>query len=440
MIRLFRRSVAWTIAFTLESVTPAIAQNPDAASVATSAPLTTSAAELQQHVHPNMGAGWQFMQDGILYAEFNHQGSPRGGDEFVVPSWWMGVASHNSSRSSLTLTSMLSLDPVLVGEDGYREIFQVGETFNGQPLIDRQHPHDLFMQLAGAWRISLANSTGLTVAGAAVGEPALGPVAFMHRASAADNPTAPLGHHTLDSTHIAFGVATAAVDRGRWTLEGSLFNGREPDENRWDFDFGRLDSYSGRLWFRPSVEWELQVSAARLKEPEQLEPGDITRTTASAAWTRTTGTSMSAFTVAYGRNDADDGAHNAVLLEGARRAGPNTLYSRLEVVQVETALLLSNPDPQVEPLGAKDPVIALTVGAVRDIRRFAGLDIGVGGDVTVYGVPAILRSAYGSHPFSFHVFVRVQPGGPNGRMWNMRMAAPMSHVGRASTGHSSHPD
>jgi hypothetical protein len=433
MVRISRRSLGWTIAFALECAPPAIAQNSDATSFAAPAPMAMSAAELQ-HVHATVGAGWRFMQDGILYAEFNHQGSPRGGDEFVVPTWWMGVASRNTSRSSLTLTSMLSLDPALVSEDGYREIFQVGETLNGQPLIDRQHPHDLFMQLAAAWRISLTNSTGLTVAGAAVGEPAVGPVAFMHRASAADNPTAPLGHHTLDSTHIAFGVATAAVDHGRWTVEGSLFNGREPDENRWDFDFGRLDSYSGRVWFRPSAEWEVQVSAAHLTEPEQLEPGDITRTTASAAWTRTSGAGMSAFTVAYGRNDANDGARNAVLLEGARRSGSNTLYSRLEVVQVETSLLLSDPDPQVEPVGANDPVIALTVGGVRDIRRVAGLDIGLGGDLTAYGVPAVLRPTYGSRPFSFHVFVRVQPSGPNGRMWNMRMAAPMGHVDHAPSG------
>ena len=141
---------------------------------------------------------------------------------------------------------MLSLDPATVGKDGYREIFQAGEALDGRPLIDRQHPHDLFMQLAAVWRMPVTASTGFTLAGGPAGEPALGPVAFMHRASAADNPTAPLGHHTFDSTHIAFGVVTAAVDHGPWVVEGSVFNGREPDENRWDFDFGRLDSFSGR--------------------------------------------------------------------------------------------------------------------------------------------------------------------------------------------------
>src|SRR5690349_19433201 len=181
---------------------------------------------------------------------------------------------------------MLSLDPATVGQDGYREIFQAGEALDGRPLIDRQHPHDLFMQLAAIWRVPVTDAVGFTLAGGPAGEPALGPVAFMHRASAADNPTAPLGHHTFDSTHIAFGVVTAAVDRAPFVVEGSVFNGREPDQNRWDFDFGRLDSFSGRLWYRPNEEWELQASSGRLASPEELDPGhDVIRSTASASWT-----------------------------------------------------------------------------------------------------------------------------------------------------------
>src|SRR4029077_17080545 len=155
------------------------------------------------------------------------------------------------------------------------EIFQAGEAIDGQPLIDRQHPHDLFMQLGAIWRMHTPDATGRRVPGGPAADPALGPAAFMHRASAADNPAAPLGHHTLDSTHIAFGVVTAAVDHGPWVVEGSLFNGREPDENRWDIEFGRLDSFSGRLWYRPNDEWEFQASSGRLKEPEQLDPGNI---------------------------------------------------------------------------------------------------------------------------------------------------------------------
>src|SRR6266480_5424828 len=135
------------------------------------------------HMDMDMNAGWQFMQDGVVFAEFNHQNGPRGGDELVVPNWWMGMASRKTSRGQLTFTGMLSLDPATVGKDGYREILQAGEALNARPLIDRQHPHDLFMQLAAVWRMPITSSTGFTLAGGPAGEPALGPIAFMHRAS-----------------------------------------------------------------------------------------------------------------------------------------------------------------------------------------------------------------------------------------------------------------
>ena len=390
-------------------------------------PKTASA----QHEHMQMDMptnnGWQLMQDGIVYAEFNHQGGPRGGNEFVVPNWWMGMATRKASRGQLTFTGMLSLDPATVGKDGYREIFQAGEALNGRPLIDRQHPHDLFMQLAAIWRMPVTTSTGVTFAGGPVGEPALGPVAFMHRASAADNPTAPLGHHTFDSTHIAFGVVTAAVDHGPWVVEGSLFNGREPDENRWDFDFGRLDSFSGRVWYRPNDAWELQASTGRLKQPEQLEPGNIVRSTASAAWTRQNDRTLSAVTVAFGRNHSDHGSRSAMFVEGARRVDSNTFYGRFESVQVETALLQT--DAIVNPRAAEsnDPVFAFTIGGVREILAWRGFEGGLGGDVSFYGVPDSLQSAYSSRPVSFHIYFRLRPpAGAMGRMWNMRMSRPMA--------------
>jgi hypothetical protein len=372
-----------------------------------------------------MPGAWQFMQDGIVFAEFNHQGGPRGGDEFVAPNWWMGMATRDTTRGRVTFIGMLSLDPATVGKDGYREIFQAGESLDGRPLIDRQHPHDLFMQLAAVWRTPVSSSTSLTLAGGPVGEPALGPVAFMHRASAADNPTAPLTHHTFDSTHIAFGVVTAAVDHGPWLVEGSLFNGREPDENRWDFDFGPFDSFSGRVWYRLGDEWELQASSGRLKHPEQLEPGNVVRSTASASWTRKNGASVASVTAAYGRNDTDSGGRSAFFLEGARKRGATTLYGRVEALQAETALLQTDAVPDAGAAHATNPVGALTIGGVRDVlawRRFEG---GLGADVSVYAVPGALQTMYSAHPISFHVFFRLRPpAGAMGRMWNMRMSQP----------------
>jgi len=391
------------------------------------AALAQDAAHDHTQMHMPANSGWQLMQDGIVFAELNHQGGPRGGNEFVVPNWWMGMASRGLSRGRLTFTGMLSLDPATVGKDGYREIFQAGEALNGRPLIDRQHPHDLFMQLAAIWRMPIGESTGVTLAGGPVGEPALGPVAFMHRASAADNPTAPLGHHTFDSSHIAFGVVTAAVDRGPFVVEGSLFNGREPDENRWDIEFGRLDSLSGRVWYRPNGEWELQASSGRLRDPEQLGPGNIVRSTVSGSWTGRNGMAVSSVTAAYGRNNTDHGGRSAMFVEGSRHTGLNTVYGRFEAVQVETSLLQTGTVVEGPSAGLKNPVFALTFGGVRDIVSWRGFEGGFGADVSFHGAPDALQSIYSAHPTSFHVFFRLRPpAGSMGRMLNMRMSQPMA--------------
>ena len=280
---------------------------------------------------------------------------------------------------------MLSLDPLTVGKKGYRELFQVGEAFEGKPLIDYQHPHDLFMQLAAVWRMPIGTQTGFTLAGGPSAEPALGPVAFMHRASAMENPMSPLAHHTLDSTHIAFGVVTAAVDHGPWTIEASIFNGREPDEDRWDFDFGALDSYSGRLWFRPHGEWEFQLSSGHLKAPEELGHGDIVRTTASASWLKQNGENFAAATAAYGVNNGEHVSRASLLLEATRRAGRYSTYGRLEFVEVETSVLLADNSLGLDE--DKDTVSALTLGVVRELPRWRRLETGIGAAATFYGVP-----------------------------------------------------
>ena len=374
---------------------------------------------------PATAGGWQFMQDGIVFAEFNRQGGPRGGREFVVPNWWMGMAARSAGRGMVTFTGMFSLDAATVGKDGYREIFQVGETLHGAPLVDRQHPHDFFSQLAATWRVPIAGSTGFTIAGGPAGEPALGPVAFMHRPSASENPFAPLSHHVFDSTHISFGVVTAAVDHGPWTVEGSVFNGREPDEHRWNFDFGALDSVSGRVWLRPAERWEFQVSTGHLKDPELLEPGNIQRTTASGSWFNRDGDDYTAITVAYGVNATDHGRRNAVLGEVTRHVGPNSFFARSEVLQVETAVLRRDNSADE---GRRDTVGALTLGGVRDVLRRRGFEGGFGGEVTFYAVPELLKGTHGERPVSFQVFFRLRPPATEGmgRMWNMRMSQPMA--------------
>jgi hypothetical protein len=368
---------------------------------------------------------WMLMSDGMLFATFNHQGGPRGGDEFISTNWWMGMASRPAGKGQLTLIGMLSLDPATATPRGYGELFQAGEVYKGQPIVDRQHPHDLLMQAAVVWRVPIDYRTGLTLAAAPVGEPALGPIAFMHRPSAAENPAAPLGHHTLDSTHIAMGVVTAALDHGPFTIEASIFNGREPDDNRWDLmDPGALDSWSTRLWYEPSAEWQFQISTGLLKQPEAAEPGDIRRTTGSASWFTRRPDGFTAVTIAVGRNDKADGAFHALLVEATERRGAMSFYGRFEWVQTETAL--ETGIPLAAGADTASPVTALTLGTVRELTQWRGFEIGAGGDVTGYVVPDALRASHGSGPVSFHLFLRVRPpAGHMGRMWNMRMAKPM---------------
>ena len=387
------------------------------------------------HVHPTPTpadpVSWHVMQDAVAYLTWNRQGGPRGGDDFGSQNWWMGMAQRPAGTGTLQFNLMLSVDPLTLGNDGYREIFQAGETLDGRPLIDRQHPHDFLMQAAVVWRTPVGRGYTLTLAGAPVGEPALGPVAFMHRASAAENPTAPLGHHSFDATHIAMGVLTAGIGRGKWQVESSLFHGREPDEQRWDLmDPGPLDSWSARGWFRPNDRVTLQLSHGFLNNPEALEAVDVRRTTASVSWTGSLRRATTATTIAYGRNDKAGTAYNAFLAETNIELGSNIVYGRVENLQVEADLLRfgshgGDGHDHGDEEDAGNFVSALTLGGVRRVGRWAGWDLGAGGDVTFYGVPSILRPTHGNNPVSFHFFVRVRPPAPMGRMQDMVMTRGM---------------
>jgi hypothetical protein len=208
-------------------------------------------------------------------------------------------------------------------------------------------------------------------------------------------------------------------------LEGSVFNGREPDQHRWDFDYGKLDSVSTRLWYKPSPAWELQVSTGHLKDPEEVEPGNIQRTTASASWMKENGPDMTAVTVGYGVNDTDHGTRHAVLAEATHRRGATAGFSRFELLQPEIAVLLRDAGSHSEEAGTGRPSLtAFTAGAVRDLVNWRGFEGALGAAATVYAVPEVLRSAYGNHPVSFQLFFRLRPPAPMGRMLNMRMSQP----------------
>lgn len=305
---------------------------------------------------------------------------------------------------------MLSLDP-LMGKGGYPLLFQTGESADGvHPLLDRQHPHDLFMELAATYSHPLTEQAGVFAYAGLPGEPALGPPAYMHRGSGADNPETPLSHHWLDSTHISYGVLTTGLTWDGFKVEGSAFNGREPDRYRWNIETGALNSSALRLSWNPAAAWSLQVSRGWLKSPEQLEPEvNVVRTTASAAYARSVADDGDwQATLAWGRNRHEHGgvseSSDAWLLESALHLGGRyTLFARAE--RVEEGELFPLGDPLYGPMYT---VRKLTVGGIYDFARVGHVKLGVGGLVSGYDYPDALDTAYGSHPMSYLLFLRAK--------------------------------
>ncbi len=372
-----------------------------------------------------MKGDWMIMGHGDLKIGFNHQGGPRGINKAESQNWFMMMAERQAGPGRLMFRGMFSAEPWTTPRRGFPELFQTGETFKGRPIIDAQHPHDLFMELAAAYNIPLSEQVVLNFYGGPVAEPALGPVAFMHRMSAAENPAAPLGHHWQDSTHITHGVLTAGITAWRFRIESSLFHGAEPDENRKDIEMGKLDSWSARVWFTPTPDWSMQFSYGNLVHPEALEPGNLRRMTASISHNRSWEDGNWATSLIWGRNHELHGNSNSYLLEStANFLDKNYLYTRMELVD-KPGLLEENifgragldefhPIGNGFELGDRFEeffrVGAFTFGGVRDIVAASKLRVGIGADVTFYHVPDGLKPIYGSSPTSFHLFVRIRPG------------------------------
>lgn len=372
--------------------------------------------------NPSDGApAWRFAVDGSVFVTGNFQGGRRGENELVSQNWLMATATRSLAPGTLALSAMFSAEPLTMSSIGYSEIFQTGEASGGLQITDHQHPHDLFMELAAAWRAPITERASVTIAGAPVGEPTLGPVAFMHRPSAAENPSAPLSHHIFDSTHTANSVVLARLDAGIVAAEGSVFHGREPDDRHYDIPLGALDSWAARFWLKPGP-WLMQASYGFLHEPEQLEPGDQRRANASVSWLRTRGTDFSSFTVAAGRVERTFSVLDAVLAEATHHVRRISIAGRFEWRTEETEILLF---PEIvhrpHPGELVDPIAALTTGAVYDLARWGPLAIGAGGDVTWYRVPPLLQFTHGERPVSFHTFLRIARANPSERMWNMTM-------------------
>ncbi|HEY8927781.1 MAG TPA: hypothetical protein VIM55_01220 [Mucilaginibacter sp.] len=358
---------------------------------------------------------WMYMLHGSVWFRYTKQDvfnkGTRGAEKFDAPNWFMGMAQRPVGEKGLiSFHLMTSLDPVTESGGGYPLLFQTGESYKGIPLVDRQHPHDLIAELAANYTYAFSKKMDLNLYVGYPGEPAIGPAVFMHRPSAMSNPDAPISHHWSDATHITFGVATLGFRYSDFKLEGSVFNGREPDEHRYGFDKIRFDSWATRLNYNPSENWALQVSHAFVKSPEALEPDEnIDRTTASAIYSLPFGNDRTFnATIVWGLNKIPEHAgNNSLLLEGDIRIKKLALYTRFEFVQKTTEEL--NLNRIIYGNDTIFPVNAVSVGINYDLLKLGPLNIAAGGQVSYYGVTDQLKSLYGTGPMGGEVFLRIYP-------------------------------
>jgi hypothetical protein len=354
---------------------------------------------------------WMLMAHWQAFLQYIVEGSNRGDDQLGSVNWLMGSASHALGSGRLQMRGMISLEPATIPGCGYPDLLASGEECKGDVIHDRQHPHDLFMELAAIYDRPITRRVSLQLYAAPVGEPALGPVAFPHRQSAASNLVAPITHHWFDATHVSFGVLTAAAYGRSWKAETSQFNGREPDERRTDFDFASLDSWSARFWFLPTRRWALQASGGHLHEVETGQNGvpatDVTRVTASATYHRMTAGHVWASTLGWAQNrGAGAAATGAMLAEGSLTVEDrDTWFGRFELSE-KTGRELGLESDDVVGLAK------VQAGYTRYLSAWHGLKAGFGGSVSASIVPEQLKPAYGSRlNAGLAVFLAVRPAG-----------------------------
>jgi hypothetical protein len=355
---------------------------------------------------------WNTSFMGLAFVSDIQQTGPRGGDKLYSTNWFMASAEHRvAANDAFQAELMLSLEPATITDRRYPLLFQTGETAYGVPLVDAQHPHNFIMALAFHEVHRLAEDTMLDFYFAPVGDPALGPVAYPHRASAMELPEATITHHWQDSTHIADDVVTLGFQYHKVKLEASGFYGSEPGENRWIIQQGPINSWAGRLWLFPAKYWAAQMSFGRLTHPEALEPGDQTRVTASVEYALPIPGGAWASTLSWGRIHSTATLQNSnsylaeTVLPIRRR---NFITGRFELVDKDD--LFANDlelQRQLSVLfGSTFRIGAYTAGYTRDIGQFRSVETGIGVNVTLYALPDSLKPYYGGRPAGGNIFVR----------------------------------
>ena len=364
--------------------------------------------------------GWSLMSHGYVFLNFIQQSGSRGDDDVFSTNHLMLMAERQpDSKSSFLLRAMLSLEPGTIQNGKYPLLFQTGETAEGQPIVDGQHPHDLFMEISAQYAVQLNPDTLLHFYGALRGDPALGPVAYPHRVSAQELPQATLSHHLQDSTHIADDVLTAGLKYKVVRFEFSGFHGAEPDDERWDLDQGAIDSWSTRFTYTPTRNWAAQISTGKLKNPEETEPGDVQRTTASVSFNQPRPDGIWASSLIWGWNhkaEEDLNLHSYLFETLWQFRHQNSISARLEIVDKDE--LFAN-DPEVQDQldqtgGRVFRIKALTLGYARDFKLIPRLQTGIGANVSFYSTPSALEPFYGNHPKGILIYFRIRHGAHGG--------------------------
>jgi hypothetical protein len=358
---------------------------------------------------------WNLMWMGQAFLVDTQQTGPHGDDKLYSTNWGMLGATHRLAGGDVMLRAMVSLEPATITGRRYPLLFQTGETAFGEPITNAQHPHNFVMELSAQYAHNIGERSVAALYYGIVGDPALGPVAYPHRASAMEIPQATLGHHWQDSTHIASNVLTGVLAFSKVRFEASGFYGSEPGENRWTIYFGPMNSYSGRITFTPAPRWTAQVSAGHLTNPEAHDPGDEVRTTASVEYVvpRADG-NWWATSLIWGRNwkTTPKYGSNAVLAEMLIPIGKkNFLSGRYEWSQRDELFAdnLKLDEQLFEQTGARwFDVSSYTVGYTRDLFTIHGAETGLGANVSLYGIPNSIKPFYGDHPLGVNVYLRVR--------------------------------
>jgi hypothetical protein len=352
---------------------------------------------------------WNLISHGYAFLNNIQQTGPRGDDQTFSTNHLMFIYSREfNEKSALWIRTMFSLEPATVDDRRYPLLFQTGETAFEEPIVDGQHPHDFFMELSVQYALQLNDDTLLHFYAAPVGDPAIGPVAYPHRLSAQELPVATLSHHLQDSTHIVFDVLTAGIKYKFARLEFSGFHGTEPDEHRWNIDYGPINSWSTRFTLSPAQNWTAQFSTGHLKDPEEHEPGDIHRTTASITNYTPLSKGSWATSLIWGHNrkvDIDRHLNSYGIETLYHFKNKNYLSGRLEIVDKDE--LFPHSDEMERPeITDIFRITALTLGYARDFDLIPGFRTGIGANIALYSFPSSIEPFYGDNPKSFLFYFR----------------------------------